>query len=165
MDSPKTLDELLDRVPGLRKRRSLVAADLRNMLDRKKKECTWCGVVVPKGSTTWCSRACVEAFRLRCDSGHAAQAVLKRDGGICALCGRDTILSERIWRHYVRETHDRDLELAELLGEGRGCWREVDHARPVCEGGGLCGPDGLRLLCGACHALETNALARRRARK
>jgi 5-methylcytosine-specific restriction endonuclease McrA len=39
----------------------------------------------------------------------------------------------------------------------------VDHILPVCEGGGLCGLDNLRLLCGTCHKAECDKLARRRA--
>lgn len=165
MESPNTLDELLDRVPGLRKRRSLDAATLRQLLDRPKRACTWCGKPVPARSSKWCGSVCVYEFRSRCDSAHQAAEVTRRDAGICQICGRDTFLSERVWRHYVRQTHDRGPDVAGLLGYGRGQWREVDHARPVCEGGGLCGITGLRLLCGACHDSETDALNRRRKQK
>lgn len=41
------------------------------------------------------------------------------------------------------------------------CW-ELDHTVPVCEGGGCCGPEGLRVLCIPCHRATTAALARRR---
>lgn len=41
---------------------------------------------------------------------------------------------------------------------------ELDHVAPVCEGGGCCGPEGLRVLCVACHRGETKKLAGRRAR-
>lgn len=39
---------------------------------------------------------------------------------------------------------------------------ELDHAIPVCEGGGCCGPENLRVLCRACHTAATRELARRR---
>lgn len=40
---------------------------------------------------------------------------------------------------------------------------QADHITPVVEGGGLCGLDGYRTLCMACHKVETKALAARRA--
>jgi len=42
---------------------------------------------------------------------------------------------------------------------------EVDHIVPVCEGGGACGLDGLRLLCVPCHKDESKRLAQRRAQQ
>jgi 5-methylcytosine-specific restriction enzyme A len=38
---------------------------------------------------------------------------------------------------------------------------EADHITPVIEGGGLCGLDGYRTLCIACHRSETAKLAAR----
>lgn len=38
---------------------------------------------------------------------------------------------------------------------------ELDHVLPVCEGGGLCGPEGLRVLCVPCHRRATAALRKR----
>lgn len=40
---------------------------------------------------------------------------------------------------------------------------EADHIVPVVEGGGLCGIEGYRTLCIACHHKETAKLAARRA--
>ena len=63
-----------------------------------------------------------------------------RDKGICAICNVDTLTS----------THRR--------------W-EMDHIVPIVEGGGLCGLDGYRTLCIACHKTETAALRKRLSRK
>ena len=178
-DSPRSLDELLERVPGLRKRRSLSAYDLRGMLDRQRRECTWCGLQVGKGRSKWCSDDCVTAFLHRCSPQHQVAAVLKRDQGICRLCGRNVVASKRRYAQLIKEVRQRmgvvgwgtmnyepyrkECErLEKLMGYGRGCWWEVDHIVPVVEGGGLCGLENLRLLCGACHASETAALSKRR---
>jgi len=48
------------------------------------------------------------------------------------------------------------------MGFNRGHLWEMDHIRPVSEGGGLCGLDNLRTLCVPCHRDETADLARRR---
>ena len=45
-----------------------------------------------------------------------------------------------------------------------GYW-EADHIVPVCEGGGLCGPENYRILCIPCHRGVTKELARRRAKR
>lgn len=156
MCNPTTLDELLAIVPGLRRLRSLGADMLRYLLDRKRGECTWCGAIVPKGRRTWCSDACVSAFRSRCDANYQRAMVEKRDGGICAECGRDTIESAAMWRRAIPRPDRKEY------GFARGSWREVDHIVPVVEGGGLCGLDNLRLLCGVCHARATKLLAGRR---
>jgi len=60
--------------------------------------------------------------------------------------------------------------LLKRLGFGnRDYWRrrlwDVDHIVPVVEGGGSCGPEGLRTLCIPCHRSETAKLARKRARQ
>lgn len=169
----KTLDDLMKIVPGLRKFRSLNADMLRRLLDRQKGECTWCGEPVPRGSRTWCGQSCVDTFHARCNPQHQVNLVLRRDGGICQECGRDTVAAEKDfaerWRaeknnhgtQYRQWGREWD-RLAESFGYGRGRWREVDHIVPVIEGGGLCSIDNLRLLCGQCHATATKQLAKKR---
>lgn len=168
------LDDLLALLPGLRKCRSLNADWLRVLLDRQKGECTWCGEKVPGRRLTWCSDDCVTAFSRRCSPQHAAQYVIERDGGICCLCGRDTLSAERSAKqdiaeyrrsHQVAEWHPAAMEIKAQYGFARGRFREVDHGIPVIEGGGLCDPEQLRLLCGKCHEQATSALATRRAVK
>lgn len=177
---PRTLDELLEHLPGLRRLRRLNAPMLRVLLDRHKGECTWCGGLVGKGRSMWCGDGCVKAFKMRCCPQTARQFVEKRDGGICQQCGRDTVAAEKKFaavRHTeypppyrpgeppsVAQERRRNREAAmRQYGWGRGQWREVDHNPPVAEYGGLCMVEQLRLLCGACHEAETTALAARRA--
>lgn len=57
--------------------------------------CRWCGTEVPKGRQTWCSDQCVTDYRVRSDPGFARAQVLKRDRGVCAECGLDTVVLER----------------------------------------------------------------------
>lgn len=169
---PNTLDELIAVVPGLRRARRLNADVLRILLDRNRGECTWCGTIVKSPRRTWCSDACSNHFLRRC--GNPAHYVEQRDKGICRLCGRDTNKCERVWRFLQwaannqrvswREIDSQYADVKLLLGFGRGRWREVDHDPPVIEGGGLCDPDQLRLLCGVCHADETKKLAKRRSK-
>ena len=69
--------------------RSINAAKLRRSLDRPKGTCTWCGGSVGKGRQTWCSEACVEAFRLRCDPAYIRRHIERTRPLVCAICGRD----------------------------------------------------------------------------
>ena len=169
-----TFDEMLDLLPGLRRLRSIQAPWCRTLMNRQPGECTWCGQKVAKGRSTWCGDECVLAFKLRCDQGTQRRIVTERDGGICRQCGRDTVAEENgfqtesEWRrpHETKESfEERRILLVErqfASGYARGRWREVDHIVPIIEGGGLCGPEGLRLLCGACHHEATTQLAGRR---
>ena len=175
---PNTLDDLLAIVPGLGRRRSLNADWLRLLLDRQRRQCTWCGEMVPPGRSAWCSDQCVGEFKARCDPNTARRLVLERDGGICQACGRDTLRAEQEakerrldrWASIrpgetAQQNADRraaNLKAMEQLGYGRGVWREVDHYPAVSEYGGLCPVSQMRLLCGACHARVTAELSARR---
>ena len=112
-------------------------------------------------------------FNLRCVPVEQAKFVTKRDKGICQLCGRDT---KQAKKDFTAEwTSNRpefgipysqygraERELKEKFGFARGRWYEIDHIKPVVLGGGLTGPENLRLLCGKCHAGETRKLTRKR---
>ncbi len=93
---------------------------------------------------------------------------------LCRWCGTDAFLPGRrsfcspecrdemgvrqnptYARHLVRR---RDKFTCALCGE-KG--RECDHIVPVSEGGGSCGVDNLRILCGQCHGRETGELRKR----
>jgi len=175
-----TFEELLQQNPALRNLRSLDADTLRSLFRRARGECTWCGQQVGKGRRTWCSKECTEGFFHRCSPSHQQIFVTRRDKEICQLCGRDLAKSKRIFEHVKRfmkqaglitpmmawrESDLALLDIQEALGFSRGRWYEIDHKTPVCEGGGLCDPSGLRLLCGKCHKKETDDLAARRAAK
>lgn len=161
--APRTLDDLLEVVPGLRKWRSLDSDTLRRLLGREARRCTWCDATVPPRRHQWCSDGCVDAFKLRCDPNRYVPFIISRDRGICQLCQRDTFTSEQEGAKVPRTLPPRELALAlSAIGFARGRWREVDHLIPVVLGGGLCPPENLRLVCGTCHKAECDRLAKGR---
>lgn len=174
-----TFEELLQENPALRYLRSLNADMLRALCRRQRGECTWCGQKVGKGRRTFCSEVCATSFLHRCSPGHAAIFVQKRDKGICRMCGTDTLSIQKafdaMWKQKRQELQQGGLterqvrEEREVLrrqaGYARGRWFEIDHEIPVSEGGVLCDPEQLRLLCGRCHHEVTTDLQARAAKR
>jgi len=147
-------------------RRLISSGELRQLLNRQKGCCTWCGVEVPKGRRTWCSNDCVAEFNIRCNPASARWAVEKRDEGICAECGFDAAKLQRIRAAVQRDDWFLGSRLPALLGFGfRQHFWEMDHIIPVSEGGGLCSLHNLRTLCIPCHLAHSAELASRRANK
>lgn len=142
--------------------------------------CRRCREEVPRGSRTFCSRACVHEWKIRSQPAYQARELLRRDGGVCAICGLDCDWLANLLHRWprprggARVSHDpmpREEWRALLRGLGFPAgahWRsrlwDVDHIVPVAEGGGSCGLENLRTLCMPCHCAETAELARRRAR-
>lgn len=48
--------------------------------------CRWCDKPVPKGRRTWCSRECVEEWRVRGDWNAIRSRIIARDK-VCQICG------------------------------------------------------------------------------
>ncbi len=151
--------------------------------------CRECGKPDIGARCTFCSDACVDAWKLRSQPSYAAKLVLKRDAGVCLLCGLDCVdLLDRLWKLLARQRWAERSKLAPIgceplhfETEGDGCFAleikayglkgqrarlrrrlwEMDHVVPVAEGGGSCGLDNLRTLCWRCHARESAALRQR----
>jgi len=128
--------------------------------------CRKCHGEIAKGSgrRTFCSEACVVEWKIRTQPEFAAEQVHSRDKGICALCQRDCDALHRKIR--VTKWARRGRRMAELglpayLLRRRRYW-EVDHIRPVVEGGGSCGLENLRTLCWECPRKVTRELQERR---
>ena len=127
-----------------------------------------CAVCNKRCSRKYCSDACRNEAYVRCDPGYARFVVYRRDCGVCAVCGCDTDKIDRILK-WVRKFETRcdwghwpgRRAAQATLGFTRDHLWEVDHIRPVAEGGGLCGLDNLRTLCTPCHDAETATLRRR----
>lgn len=136
-----------DHVPqtGGEMRRVPVHLQEKNGLGRKL--CLVCKTPVPPRRSSYCSNECW----LRNNPGMIRRRVETRDKGVCAGCG-----VQCQWRDHPLRWEDR--KAYRLLPR----W-EADHITPVVEGGGLCGVDGYRTLCRACHKSETAQLAARRA--
>lgn len=90
--------------------RSINAARLRRELHREKRTCTWCGEPVGKGRTTWCSPACVEAFRLRCDPAYIRRHIEQTRPLVCAICGRDIAWLKGLEPRAKRAWHNLDYQ-------------------------------------------------------
>lgn len=118
--------------------------------------CRQCATEVPSGRRTFCSEECVAAWRILTDGAFVRKKVLERDHGICAACGADALATRPDLRTKL-------ADYAGYVASSSGSLWQADHIVPVVEGGGLCGLDGYRTLCTACHRRETAALARRRA--
>lgn len=145
--------------------------------------CRWCQGPIPRGRRTLCSRECSEEILVRTSASGARALVFERDGGRCAHCGLDTAALEvallAAWRTAARRAARRWrpglMTPHQFAGDAVGLWRtargftwegtlwNVDHVRPVVEGGGACGLANLRTLCVPCHRVETRVLAGRRA--
>lgn len=127
--------------------------------------CTWCRGEVPKGRRTWCSAACVDAYRLRNDWTYIRAAIFKRDRGICAFCQTDTREQQRQLKLTRKK---RGKKVAEQLAASwripasriKGDLWDADHIIPCIEGGED-HPDNLRTLCIPCHAMQTDLLRRK----
>lgn len=163
-------------------RRQVCASELRKILGRPLRTCTWCGEQVAGRRRQWCSRECVESFQIRIPS-IAARHVKRRDRGVCFNCDRDCLAMERLL-HGLRT---RGGSFGNSFGWSKEVWRPIaeelkrhwgaigfdvrgwtrlwqaDHIIPVCQGGGLCDPSGYRTLCIPCHKAESAWLARERA--
>lgn len=62
-----------------------------------------CGQIPKPPRQTWFSNACVTGWREKNDPGYIRQQMLKRDKGICALCGCDTKVEYGKWCLALRE--------------------------------------------------------------
>ena len=59
--------------------------------------CRQCSTEVPKGRLTFCSDACVHAWKMVTDPNYQMLQVAKRDQGVCQVCRVDTRALEREW--------------------------------------------------------------------
>lgn len=122
--------------------------------------CRWCHREVPSGRRTFCGDYCVHEWRLRTDPGYLRQQVLKRDRGICAVCGLDTIeFYRRLQLVPLRKRRALSYQL-DLHGKRRSFW-DADHILPVAEGGGECDLSNIQTLCLWCHQEHTIQLRSR----
>jgi 5-methylcytosine-specific restriction enzyme A len=123
--------------------------------------CRWCSLEVPKRRFTFCSEYCVHEWKLRSQPAYLREEVFRRDRGVCASCGVDTIAALR------RLKRSRGLNRAVLLRHWacgkrmrKSLW-DADHILPVVEGGGECDLENIRTLCLLCHRVATRRLRER----
>lgn len=124
--------------------------------------CRWCSLEVPRGRFTFCSEFCVHEWKLRSQPAYLREQVFKRDGGICADCGTDTVAAARKLRYSRGANRHALLAYWGLRRYTRKSLWDADHIVPVAEGGGECDLDNLRTLCLRCHRMATLELHGRR---
>lgn len=123
--------------------------------------CRWCRDETPPRRRTFCSDACVHEWKLRTDPGYLREQVLKRDAGVCAKCGVDTVALRRDMRRFDFAARRKFLKEWGLTERSRKSLWDADHILPVVEGGGQCDLSNMRTLCLKCHRDATAALRAR----
>lgn len=128
--------------------------------------CRWCKTECAKARQTFCGPLCVFEWKLRTQPRFLREAVWKRDTGICAQCGMDTVARMRDVKKIVEEIKEDQKTLAAKLKElgvpknrvysTYGYW-DADHILPVEHGGGECGLHNIQTLCFWCHKEKTLA--------
>ncbi|HVN06743.1 MAG TPA: HNH endonuclease signature motif containing protein [Bryobacteraceae bacterium] len=121
---------------------------------RRRQPCRWCHGEVPRGRFTFCSAACVHAWKLRTDPAYLREQVFLRDRGVCAQCGFDT---EALRKDKRKLDYTAPRQFEKAWGRRRHLW-DADHIVPVAEGGGECDLSNMRTLCLKCHREATAAL-------
>lgn len=125
--------------------------------------CAWCGVVLPKRRSRWCSDECVNALGRNHGWNAARAAAIRRDGSRCVRCGADEWFAEgRAWYAFllwVTRRGEPNRAYRFLREELRQRRLEVNHKTPILGRHGEFGChhhlDGLETLCHRCHVAET----------
>ncbi len=154
--------------------RSISARKLRQACQRADGECTWCGGKLTGRQSAWCGRLCVDAF-LQLQPRNMRDVVHARDHGRCRQCKRDCdrmfYLAQRLlclaaknvsWAATVTalRAHWASVGFHISRDFSNEHYWEANHIVPVCQGGGLRGPDNYETLCVPCHAAATRQLHR-----
>jgi 5-methylcytosine-specific restriction endonuclease McrA len=98
---------------------------------------------------------------MRTDPGYLRDHVFRRDKGVCAECGADTVALRRDLRKLDYAARKQFLKSWGLREGSRKSLWDADHIRPVTEGGGQCDLSNMRTLCLICHRAATAALRKR----
>lgn len=130
--------------------------------------CRFCRRPV-RGRALWHS-GCLEEWGIACGETRAVRtAVFRRDAGVCARCGVDTVLLGRVlsrlaqwlaaWTLEALGWSSRQAAHALLVGRLPHSLWQADHAVALAEGGlnRLCNYRTLDVLC---HSRETARLVR-----
>nr|XP_045004567.1 DNA annealing helicase and endonuclease ZRANB3 isoform X2 [Jaculus jaculus] len=111
----------------------------------------------------FCSLKCQEEFWIRSNNSYLRARVFETEHGVCQLCSvnaqelflrvRDAPKGQR--KNLLDAAWTSKLPLKQLnemiRTPGEGHFWQVDHIKPVYEGGGQCSLDNLQTLCTVCH--------------
>ncbi|XP_073926741.1 DNA annealing helicase and endonuclease ZRANB3 isoform X3 [Castor canadensis] len=125
----------------------------------------------------FCSLKCQDEFWIRSNNGYLRAQVFETEHGVCQLCNvnaqelflrvRDAPKSHR--KNLLDATWTSKLPLEQLnemiKNPGEGHFWQVDHIKPVYEGGGQCSLDNLQTLCTICHKQRTARQAKDRSQE
>jgi 5-methylcytosine-specific restriction endonuclease McrA len=75
------------------------------------------------GRQTWCSKECVEQYRIRAWPGYARCQIEKRDHGICSFCGLDTAALKVAFDRTIEAAREF-VRIAEVAAERCGAFRQ-----------------------------------------
>ncbi len=132
-----------------------------------KKLCLFCGKKLSKRKVRWCSWDCSQQAYLQCSPGHMRAAVRRRDKGVCARCGLDTVKLRDELRDLCHK-YGRDgkayrayvFTMWGLWVLGSNLW-QMNHKQAVAEGGEIWGLENVETLCIPCHQEHTKMLRKR----
>jgi 5-methylcytosine-specific restriction enzyme A len=130
-----------------------------------EKLCYNCHGPLPKGKPYNCSEKCSKEWRLRTSPNQVRWELLKRDKGVCAVCGTDTIAIQKLYDKLPKTEAEERAEFLRKYkippGRVSTNWWDADHIVPVIEGGGECDLSNYRTLCIPCHKKATKDLHER----
>ena len=113
--------------------------------------CRWCRGPV-EGRGVYCSQECRDSFLIRHSPEYAGQRYRALIGHRCVGCGAD---EQGCFARYKQAAVLLSETPAEALLLPFELW-QMDHIRPVADGGGECGLENFRLLCPLCHGGVTH---------
>lgn len=108
-------------------------------LDRVKGLCKWCYKRSTIGRAHYCGKACQDSAQMFCYPQSSGYEFIKwRQKGLCARCSYD-------FKTKIKKRHD-----------GTDDQGEIDHVKPIYQGGFPLGWNNHQLLCGECHRIKTS---------
>ncbi|KAJ6665406.1 hypothetical protein lerEdw1_003246 [Lerista edwardsae] len=129
-------------------------------------------------STAWdtrfCSYKCQDDFLIRSSQSYLRAKVFEAEHGVCQVCSlnahelylcvRDASKNQR--KSLLENSWMSKLPLTQLneiiLNPNEGHFWQVDHIKPVYNGGGQCSLENLQTLCTVCHKERTAKQAKER---
>uniref|UniRef100_A0A8C0H5A4 RanBP2-type domain-containing protein n=1 Tax=Chelonoidis abingdonii TaxID=106734 RepID=A0A8C0H5A4_CHEAB len=135
-------------------------------LDQHCKSIAW--------ETRFCSLKCQEDFLIRSSQSYLRSKVFEVEHGVCQLCNlnsqelylsiRNAPKSQR--KSLLESSWMSQLPLGQLneiiTNPTEGQFWQVDHIKPVYNGGGQCSLENLQTLCTVCHKERTAKQAKER---